>query len=153
MSVIIAATLTGIMVATASEIQTFIDALNSKWGARDYNGIKQVIQDRLAQKTNDLPALIARADYYSSIESNPAVVQATASQIKQIRDSLVWTNDPDAKLILDAMMHFVDNAQDAASAGYISSLTSNQLEQAHSESPTTYPVTSILPRYYAIQNP
>ena len=137
----------------ATDIQTFISDLNAKWIARDYNGLKQIVETRLAQNSNDLAALMVKADYYTSIELNMTVAQATADRIKMVRDSLTWTNDSFARAALNAMLDSIYSTNAAKGAGYVYGLNSNQVEELHSESPTYYPITNILPRYYAIQNP
>jgi hypothetical protein len=139
--------------ALAADLQTFISDLNAKWIARDYNGLKQVFESRLAQNSNDLVALMLKAEYYTSIELNMAVARSTADRIGTVMNSLVWTSDPFARAALNAMRDSTYSTNEAIAAGYLYGLNSNQVEQLHTESPTNFPITSILPRYYAIQNP
>jgi hypothetical protein len=139
------------MLAYGGDIQTFVAALDAKWAAKDYQGLKEVIDARLAVKTNDLAALVAKTDYYTSVELNIALAESLGAQIKQIRNSLIWTNDLQARRILNAMLDSIDRREEAEVAGYVFGLNSNQLEQAHSESPTNYPICIFLPRLANVQ--
>ena len=145
------AVLTGILSATAGDFSDFLGNLSSNWTARNYSGVKQTINTRLASKTNDLPALIAKADYYTTVELDMTVVSNVVAAIKVVTNGLNWTVDEEAAVILDEMIISAENRTLCEQAGYIYGLSSNELEQAHQEFPTNHPAAIFLPRYAIVQ--
>ncbi len=139
------------LLGAAGEIQDFITALNTNWIARNYTGIAETIEDRLAQRTNDLSALVVKADYYTSIELDTTRVQNVVGQIQQFYGSLNWTNDEEAKVLLEEMLYSATHRAEQEAHGYIFGFTSNQIEQLRNEMPTNYPPTVLVPRWATVQ--
>ena len=135
----------------AGDFQDFLTNLNTNWIARNYTGIRQAIDDRLAVKTNDLPALIAKADYYTTIELDMSVVSSVVATIKVVTNGLDWSVDEEAGIILDEMNYSAENRSETEQSGYIFGLSSNEIEQLRQEFPTNHPATVFLPRYAIVQ--
>lgn len=137
--------------AIAGDFSIFLSNLNSNWVARNYGGVKQTITNRLSAITNDLPALIAKADYYTTVELDMAVVSNVVATIRVVTNGLNWAVDEEAAVILDEMIISVENRAQSEQAGYIFGLSSNELEQARREFPTNHPAAVFLPRYAIVQ--
>lgn len=135
----------------AGEFQDFITCLNTNWVARSYSGIVQTINARLAVKTNDLPALVAKADYYTSIDLNMTTVSNLVPQIEILRTNLNWSADEEAGIILDEMIDSMKNKEKNESAGYVYGVSSNQLNALHQEFPTNHPGVTFFERFAVIQ--
>jgi len=135
----------------AGDFGDFISNLNSNWVARNYVGVKQTITDRLTMKTNDLPGLIAKADYFTTIELDMAIASNVVATISVVTNGLNWAVDEEAAIILDEMINSVENRSQTEQAGFIFGLSSNELEQARQEFPTNHPATIFLTRYAIVQ--
>ncbi len=132
----------------------FIAELNSKWAASDYQGMKSSINSRLQLKgSSDLIGLMAKCDFYTTIETDASILQSTVAQVKQARDSINWAQDKEALDILNATLALYDNPQDAQAKGFISGLTPQQLQSLRTDYPNQYPATVILQRFGVIQYP
>lgn len=137
--------------ASASDFDTFVTSLNSNWVAKNYVGIRETITNRLNAISNDLPALVAKMDYYTVIELNMNEVSNSISSIRAVTNDLQWENGGMEDIILEAMLDTIENREESELAGYIFGLSPEQLEQLHQESPANYPITMILPDYAIIQ--
>lgn len=135
----------------ATDVECFIANLNSNWIDKNYSGIRETITNRLANVPNDLPALIAKADYYSVMELDMSEASNAVSAIKVLTNSLNWESNRWDAILLNAMNGSIENPEQSIQDGYIFGFSTNQLEQLHQESPTNYPVTLILPSYSIIQ--
>lgn len=137
--------------AMAGDFQDFLDSYNSSWVSSNYVGMKTVVTNRLALYTNDLPALIAMADYYTCIDLDMAAASNTLPQLISLRQSLNWSNDLDARYVLDEIISAIQSPSDHERVGYIYGMSSNELQQMHNEFPTNHPATLILPRFAVVQ--
>jgi len=137
--------------AVAGDFQSFISTINTNWVSGNHLGIIQAVDARLNVKTNDLPALVAKADYYTTINLNMTIVSNLVPQIVQLRTNLTWSADVEAGIILDEMISSMTNKVKCEQTGYIYGLSSNELHQLHLEFPTNHPGTTFFTRFAVIQ--
>lgn len=147
--VLLACTVT--VCANATDFGVFMENINSNWAARNYEGMKNVITNRLVNITNDLPALIAKADYYTTIELNMVEASNAVCVIKSLTNSLSWEGNEWEAGVLEAIVVSVESPEQSMQDGCVFGLSPAELEQAHQEFPTNHPLTIFLPRYAIIQ--
>lgn len=108
-----------VLPVVAGDARDFIISLNGHWTARNYPGIVQTINARLVANANDLPALVAKADYYTSIDLDRMIISNLVPQIEGLRTNLNWSVDEEAGIILDEMVDSMKHREQNEWAGYL----------------------------------
>jgi len=135
----------------AGETQVFVDSLNTNWCTTNNVGFKETFNTRLGVHSNDLAALVVKADFYTSIELNLSTAQALVAVMKSTTSNLDWSIDKEAEAVCKEMIRSLEYPSEAQSAGYILGLSSNQIEELHSEFPSAHPLSDFLLRLGTIQ--
>jgi len=148
---IMATSVCAAVVVSAGDFQSFITTINTNWVSCNHSGIIQAVDARLYVKTNDLPALVAKADYYTTITLNMSIVSNLVPKIEQLRTNLTWTSDEGAGAILDEMIDSMKSKNKCEQTGYVYGFSSNQLMQLHLEFPTNHPGAIFFTRFAIIQ--
>ena len=135
----------------AGEVQVFVDSLNTNWCTTNNPGFRETFNARLGAHSNDLAALVVKADFYTSIELNLSTAQALVPVMRSTVSNLNWSSDKEAEAVCREMIRSLESPSEAESAGYILGLSSNQVEQLHAEHPSAHPLSDFLLRLGTVQ--
>lgn len=135
----------------ADDLDEFVSDVDAKWVARDYTGIEQAVETRLTSHTNDLPALLLKMQYYLTVTLDVQLAQSHVPLFTNTVASIDWSSDREGEFLCQAMAEEVIDPSEAQRVGVVLGLTSNQLDQLHSECPTNHPLSPFLLRIGRIQ--
>lgn len=138
-------------ISEAGEVQVFVDCINTNWCTTNNVGLKETFNARLVVHSNDLAALLVKADFYTSIELNLLTAQSLVPVMQCMVSNLNWSSDKEAEAICKEMLRSLESPTEAESAGYVLGLSSNQVEQLHSEHPASHPLSDFLLRVGTVQ--
>jgi hypothetical protein len=84
--------LLSVAVSKAGDVDSFVNALNSAWVAKNYAACLSNINSRLSTNTNDLPALVAKSCYQVFVEADFPAATSTLQITDPLVSSLSGTN-------------------------------------------------------------
>lgn len=138
--------------ANPGGIQGFVANLSSNWQSKNYAAIKTAINERLKQQgSNDLPALLAKCNYYTTIETNTTIIANLVPKMTQVKNTLDWSGDKEIEAIVTAAIGNYSDLTAAQQKGFVIGLTQQQLDEIHLAYPNDFPLKDILERVAAVQ--
>lgn len=135
----------------SSELENFVNDINTAWAAENYTNMLQIIDARLAVHTNDLAALLLKMNYHLAIDYNLSVAQSYIHVFTNTVESIDWSSDREAGVLCRVMILDVIDPVAAQNSGTLYNLNSNQLNQVHTESPDKNPLSDIISRIGLMQ--